>query len=120
VFVFGISSLLSHTHTAGHAHFYETTWPVANGRTTQKSYANISTGVVHVTSGIAGPPEYEQYGAAHDWTRTQLTNATSYSRVTLTEGSLHFEQVGQDDGKVLDSFTLTKAALRHARVRMAE
>ena len=34
---------------AGHAHFYETTWPVANGVTTQKSYADISHGVVHVT-----------------------------------------------------------------------
>lgn len=84
---------------------------MANGRTTQKSYDNISSGVVHVTSGIAGPPEYEQFGAAQDWTRTQLTNATSYSRVTLSEGSLQFEQVRQDDGKVVDSFTMTKAPL---------
>ena len=30
---------------AGHAHFYETTWPVADGATTQKSYDNITAGL---------------------------------------------------------------------------
>ena len=43
----------------------------------------------------AGPPEYESFGPAQDWTNTRLTNTTSYSRVTMTRGSLEFEQVGQ-------------------------
>ena len=93
---------------AGHAHYYETSWPVARGVATQKNYKEIASGVVHVTSGIAGPPEYEQFGAAQDWTNTRLTNATSYSRVTFSRDSLAFEQVGQDDGTVLDSFVMTK------------
>ena len=93
---------------AGHAHYYETSWPVARGVATQKSYKDIASGVVHVTSGIAGPPEYEQFGAAQDWTNTRLTNVTSYSRVTFSRDSLAFEQVGQDDGTVLDSFVMTK------------
>ena len=60
------------------------------------------------SSGIAGPPEYENFGAAADWTNTRLTNATSYSRLTIERHSLHFEQVGQDNGSVIDDFTLTR------------
>ena len=69
----------------------------------------IKRGVVHITSGLAGPPEYENFGSAQPWTNTRQTNATSYSRVTLTREELQFEQVGTDNGTVLDRFVMTKA-----------
>ena len=70
---------------------------------------------VHILSGSAGPPEWDLFNAeAAAWSREPRLLVNSYSRLTLFNASVaQFEQVANDNGSVVDSFTITQT--RHNR-----
>jgi hypothetical protein len=102
-------------YNAGHIHWYESTWPMKNGRVCQKSYDN-PTCPVHIVDGNGGVP-----GCAadciliwdckhkHDWCRVQGNECGAYGRITIKDAeTLHYEHVVNSNGKVLDNFTITQ------------
>lgn len=92
---------------------YETTWPLVNGSLVSKSY-DKPTAPFYITSGAAGPPDLDSFGAPKEWTRSRigpeagLEKANTYSRLAFERSAMHFEQVATVTGEVLDSFTVTK------------
>ena len=92
---------------AGHNHNYETTWPVARNRTVQKNYVNPKA-PIHITCGVGGPPDFDRFGEAKDWTREPRFWNASYSRVTMDNHNVWWEQVDNLDGQILDTFKITK------------
>ena len=56
-----------------------------------------------------GPPEWDLFASGQPWTREPRLLVNSYSRLTLVSPStLMFEQVANDNGTVVDSFTITQ------------
>ena len=99
---------------AGHNHNYEVTWPVYRGTVARRSYADPPA-PIHILSGTAGPPEWDEFGPAAEWTRAPRLRLNSYSRLTLLNASVaRFEQVANDDGAVVDRFTVTQTRNRSA------
>ena len=99
---------------AGHDHSYEVTWPVYQNKTVQRSYTNPEA-PIHILSGTAGPPDWDEFEAAADWTREPRLLVNSYSRLTLLNASVaQFEQVANDNGTVVDQFTITQTRNRSA------
>jgi hypothetical protein len=98
---------------AGHDHNYEVTWPVLNFTAQQKSYTDPKA-PIHILSGAAGPPEWDEFQAeAPDWSRSPRLQVNSYSRMTMWNASvLSFEQVANDNGTIVDSFTITQSGRR--------
>merc|ERR1712072_593150 len=93
---------------AGHDHDYETTWPVYNGKVQQKSYVNPKA-PIHILSGSAGPPEWDEFSTSEEWTREPRLMVNSYSRLTLYNSSVaYFEQVANANGTVVDAFTVVQ------------
>jgi hypothetical protein len=110
--------LLAHNvdvYFAGHNHNYETTWPIRNGTLVAKSF-DAPKAPFYVVSGAAGPPNIDKFGPAAEWSRSRIgfddgfEKAMSYTRMAFERTRLQFEQVAIADGKVLDSFEVTRAA----------
>jgi hypothetical protein len=81
---------------------------VFQGKAAQKNYRN-PTAPIHILSGTAGPPEWDEFKEAADWTREPRLQVNSYSRLTLLNESVaRFEQVANDNGTVVDEFTITQ------------
>ena len=103
--------LLEHNvdiYFCGHAHNYQVTWPVYNGTVVQDNFINPKA-PVHVLSGAAGVPEWEELGDATEWSREPRLAVASYSRVMMPNAThLLFEQVSNDDGTLLDEFVIVK------------
>lgn len=82
-----------------------------NGTVTARSYTDPQA-TVHVLSGSAGPPEWDVFlPVPHNksWSREPRIRANGYGRVTVYNSStLSFEQVGNDNGAVLDKFTIVQ------------
>lgn len=95
---------------AGHNHNYETTWPMAHNMTVGPLSYIDPRAPIHILSGTAGPPAWDAFkeiGAP--WTREPRILANSYSRMTLWNASVAtFEQVGNDNGTLLDSWTIVQ------------
>ena len=78
----------------------------------QQSYINPGA-PIHILSGTAGPPEWDEFGDAAAWTREPRLLVNSYSRLTFFNTSVaHFEQVANDNGTIVDSFTVTQTRNR--------
>ena len=100
-------------YMAGHNHNYETTWPMYNNTVQQKSY-HLPQAPVHVVSGAAGPPETSYFlptNKTPSWSRmSSRFLMPSYSRVTVFDHrTLQYEQIANDNGTVIDSFTITRS-----------
>ena len=93
-----------------HNHNYETTWPMAHNMTVGPLSYIDPRAPIHILSGTAGPPAWDAFkeiGAP--WTREPRILANSYSRMTLWNASVAtFEQVGNDNGTLLDSWTIVQ------------
>ncbi|GMH88122.1 hypothetical protein TL16_g11065 [Triparma laevis f. inornata] len=92
----------------GHAHNYQSTWPMYNNTIVQENFLNPQA-PIHVLSGAAGVPEWEELAETKpEWGREGFAVA-SYSRVKMPNAThLFFEQVGNDDGKILDEWVIVK------------
>lgn len=89
---------------AGHNHNYESTWPLAYGSRVQENFTDPRA-PIHICSGAAGPPEFDGFGRAANWSREPRLVMTSYSRVSLLNATtMIFEQVANDNKTVVDSF----------------
>ena len=78
----------------------------------QQSYADPAA-PIHILSGTAGPPEWAEFGDAAAWTREPRLVVNSYSRLTFYNASVaQFEQVANDNGTIVDKFTITQARNR--------
>ena len=100
-------------YMAGHNHNYEATWPMYNNTVQQESY-HLPQAPVHVVSGAAGPPATSYFLPTNQtppWSRiSSRFLAPSYSRVTVFDHrKLQYEQIANDDGTVVDSFTITRS-----------
>ena len=94
---------------AGHDHNYETTWPVYNNTPFQTNYSNPEA-PIHILSGSAGPPEWDYFTAHGEaWTREPRILMNTYSRLVLLNASVaRFEQVANDNGTVVDTFSIVQ------------
>ena len=90
-------------------HFLFPNRPVYQNKTAQKNYTNPEA-PIHILSGSAGPPEWSYFSAhGEDWTREPRIMMNTYSRMELVNATTaHFQQVANDNGTVVDSFTITQ------------
>ena len=79
------------------------------GKPTAQSYIDPAA-PVHILSGTAGPPEWDVFQPTPPaWAREPRLQVNSYSRMTLFNASVaRFEQVANDNGTIVDAFTVTQ------------
>ena len=91
---------------AGHNHNYETTWPMAHNRCVQRNYSKPRA-PIHITSGAASLLN-DRFVNGAAWTREPRLSNASYSRLTMDRHKVHWQQVANSDGAILDAFVITK------------
>ena len=99
-------------YMCGHEHNYESIYPVAKGKRIQSSFTDPRA-PVHIVSGAGGAPTLDQFGPPGPWTRLQLNNAWSYSKVTvLGAHALKWQQYFNSyyGGGLADEFVITQTA----------
>ena len=78
----------------------------------QQSYINPGA-PIHILSGTAGPPEWDEFGDAAPWTREPRLVVNSYSRMTFLNATMaQFEQVANNNGSIVDQFAITQTRNR--------
>jgi len=76
-------------------------------QTLQKHYVDPD-GPIHILSGAAGAPGLTAFGPKPGFVRKRVMGG-SYSRAVFYNASvLRWEQVGNDDGEILDEFHVVK------------
>jgi len=98
----------------GHDHFYQSNWPVAQGKAVGKSFVEPRA-PVHVLSGAGAAPAFGAEwpaagggGETPDYVRATISR-WSYSRLTAHNAShLSFQQVDNINGTVLDAWTIVQ------------
>lgn len=98
-------------YDAGHVHSYEVSWPLKDGKVTDKSFKNPS-GIVYITEGNGGVPPTPSQNSIHNCTGTCRKKGTggAYGRFVATDGkTLTYEHVENPTGNVTDTWSITKA-----------
>jgi len=99
-----------------HVHDYERSYPVARGAAAALNYSSPRYAApVYVTNGAAGNRENNDMPkGGQPWLPPQnASRAVSFGLLTVTEGTLQWEQVVSADGSRQDAFTMHVPARSH-------
>ncbi|XP_070208064.1 uncharacterized protein [Littorina saxatilis] len=96
---------------AGHNHQYERSFPVYQGRATQRDYVNPRA-PVYIVNGAGGNPEildptFQRDVAWRAWYLPSMT--TGFLLMTPSITRLRFDYVNSDSSNVIDSFTIVRS-----------
>ncbi|XP_076448793.1 acid phosphatase type 7-like [Babylonia areolata] len=95
---------------SGHIHHYERSYPVYQGKATQKDFHNPQAPVYIVNGGAGNPePNDPTFELSVDWRAWyNVTIKTGFLLMTPSRSQLKFDYVFSDSNQVIDSFTITK------------
>lgn len=92
----------------GHAHSYERSWPLREGRVAHASNeTRQGDGWIHVTSGGGGRSLYREFGPSAEWSATRAAEF-HFVLLDITPQRLHAQAI-RPDGSVLDDFSIDRS-----------
>eukprot|EP01116_Phalansterium_solitarium_P008088 TRINITY_DN2134_c0_g1_i1.p2 TRINITY_DN2134_c0_g1~~TRINITY_DN2134_c0_g1_i1.p2 ORF type:complete len:528 (-),score=174.99 TRINITY_DN2134_c0_g1_i1:190-1668(-) len=93
----------------GHMHMYERVHPVFNGTVAQTGNDYVNPGATaHVTQATAGVFQDSSFVNPQPAWSANRNNRFGYGKMTINGTHLHYTYLHQDDGSVLDEFSIEK------------
>lgn len=96
-------------YLAGHVHWYERMWPIANGTVTQQNYEE-PTGIVHLVNGAAGNVEGHSHDTPQPYTALIDDTDFGYSKLSvLNRTAIQWQFFRATDNSLGDNIVIIKS-----------